>query len=483
MQLVVFVGNTYSESKHMLQREIEPKESAMMVHYHKAVVALLIVGSISILGVFHGRNAHGQETWPQFRGVGSLGVGKDSKVPDRWSATENVAWKTDIPGRGWSSPVVWGNRIFLTTVINTGEQAEAKKGLYFGGERPKPAESVHQWRTLCLDLNAGTVLWDRQVHEGVPETPIHIKSSYASETAVTDGERVYFCFGSLGIYCFDFEGNEVWQRSLPRLPTRFGWGAASSPTLHDGRLYYCNDNEKASMLMCLDAKTGNLMWEVPREEKSNWSTPFVWKNEVRTEIITPGTNQVRSYDLDGQLLWSLTGMSSITIATPYAVNGLLYVSSGYVMDPRRPILAIRPGASGDITLPEGETSSKYVAWSQPKAAPYNPTTLVHDGRLYVLYDRGIMSCYNATTGEEIYRMKRLPESRAFTSSPWAVGDRIFCLSEDGVTSVLKAGDEFEVLHTNPLQEDDMGMATPAIVNGKLLLRTAARLYCIGPDEK
>jgi outer membrane protein assembly factor BamB len=235
--------------------------------------------------------------------------------------------------------------------------------------------------------------------------------------------------------------------------------------------------------MCLDAKTGNLMWEVPREEKSNWSTPFVWKNEVRTEIITPGTNQVRSYDLDGQLLWSLTGMSSITIATPYAVNGLLYISSGYVMDPRRPILAIRPGASGDITLPEGETSSKYVAWSQPKAAPYNPTTLVHDGRLYVLYDRGIMSCYNATTGEEIYRMKRLPESRAFTSSPWAVGDRIFCLSEDGVTSVLKAGDEFEVLHTNPLQEDDMGMATPAIVNGKLLLRTAARLYCIGPDEK
>jgi outer membrane protein assembly factor BamB len=427
--------------------------------------------------------ASAQSAWPQFRGPGSLGVGTNANIPDRWSATENVLWKTDISGRGWSSPVVWGNRIFLTTVINTGDQEEAKKGLYFGGERKKPSEYPHQWKVLCLDLRTGTILWERQVHEGVPETPIHIKSSYASETAVTDGERVYFCFGSLGLFCFDLDGKEVWNRPLPPMPTRLGWGAAASPALHEGRLYYCNDNEKQSSLLCLDAKSGDLIWEVPRDEKSNWSTPFVWKNEMRTEIVTPGTNQVRSYGLDGQQLWSLSGMSSITIATPYAVNGLLYVSSGYVMDPRRPIFAILPGATGDITLAEGETSSEYIAWSQPKAAPYNPSTLVHDGRLYALYDRGIMSCYNAATGEEIYRMQRLPAGRAFTSSPWAVGDRIYCLNEDGVTVVLKAGDEFEVLHTNALNEDDMGMATPAIVDGKLLLRTATRLYCIGLDKK
>ncbi len=441
--------------------------------------------ALAILGAFGfvGSPVLGQTEWPQFRGAGSLGVATDSRIPEHWSATENVLWKTDIAGRGWSSPVVWGNRVFLTTVVNTGELEEAKKGLYFGGERAKPSEAVHQWKTLCLDLGSGTVLWERQVHEGVPETPIHIKSSYGSETAVTDGERVYFCFGSVGIYCFDFAGNAIWQRSLPRLPTRFGWGAAASPALHGGRLYYCNDNEKQSTLMCLDAKTGDLIWEVPREEKSNWSTPFVWQNDLRTEIITPGSKQVRSYDLDGQVLWSLSGMSTITIATPYTVGGLLYISSGYVMDPRKPILAIRPGASGDITLPEGETSSEYIVWSQPKAAPYNPSTLVHDGRMYVLYDRGIMSCYNAATGEEIYRMQRLQDGRAFTSSPWAVGDRIYCLNEDGVTFVLRAGDEFELLHTNALQEDDMGMATPAIVQGKLLLRTANRLYCIGENGK
>ncbi len=441
--------------------------------------------TLAILGglVVFGSPVLGQTEWPQFRGAGSLGVATDSPIPEHWSATENVLWKTDIAGRGWSSPVVWGNRIFLTTVINTGEQEEAKKGLYFGGERSKPSESVHQWKTLCMDLGSGTILWERQVYEGVPETPIHIKSSYASETAVTDGQRVYFCFGSVGIYCFDFAGNAIWQRPLPRLPTRFGWGAAASPALHGGRLYYCNDNDKESTLMCLDAKTGDLIWDVPREEKSNWSTPFVWQNNLRTEIITPGSKQVRSYDLDGQVLWSLSGMSTITIATPYSVGGLLYISSGYVMDPRKPILAIRPGASGDITLAEGETSSEYIAWSQPKAAPYNPSTLVHDGRLYVLYDRGIVSCYNAATGEEIYRMKRLQDGRAFTSSPWAVGDRIYCLNEDGVTFVVKAGDEFELLHTNSLQEDDMGMATPAIVQGKLLLRTASRLYCIGEPGK
>jgi outer membrane protein assembly factor BamB len=421
----------------------------------------------------------GQESWPQFRGPGSLGVSDKSTIPDRWSATENVLWKSDIPGRGWSSPVVWKDRVFLTTVVNTEKDEDAKKGLYFGGERPKPSSSTHFWRAMCLDLRTGATLWERTVHEGSPETPIHIKSSYASETPVTDGQRVFFCFGSVGIFCFDLNGNELWKRPLPPHPMRFGWGAAASPALHQGRLYYCNDNERESSLMCLDAATGDLVWEIPREEKSNWSTPFVWENDKRTEIVTAGTGGIRSYDLNGQLLWSLKGMSSITIATPYASNGLLYVSSGYVMDSTRPIYAIRPGASGDISLTEGEESSEFIAWSQPKGAPYNPTTLVYDGRLYVLYDRGILACFDAETGKEIYKQQRIPEGRAFTSSPWASGDKIYCLNEDGMTFVFQAGDVFELLHTNPLEEDDMGMATPAIIDGKLLLRTAARMYCIG----
>jgi outer membrane protein assembly factor BamB len=374
--------------------------------------------------------------------------------------------------------VVWGNHLFLTTVVNTGESEAPKKGLYFGGDRPLPPGSIHQWKVLCLDLETGDVRWERQVHEGKPKSSIHVKSSYASETPITDGERVYCCFGNVGIFCFDFAGNEQWRHELPALPTRFGWGTAASPVLHEGRLYYCNDNDKESYLLALDARTGKEVWKIPREEKSNWATPFVWKNEQRTEIVTPGSGGVRSYDLDGKLLWTLKGMSSITIATPFEANGLLFVSSGYVMDQKRPVYAIKPGAKGDISLTEGRTSNEFIAWSQPKGAPYNPSTLVEDNRLYVLYDRGLIGCFDARYGQELYSPQRLPDGRAFTSSPWAAGGKVFCLNEDGVTFVLKAGDTFELLHTNALADDDMGMATPAIVGDRLVIRTAARVYCI-----
>jgi outer membrane protein assembly factor BamB len=329
-----------------------------------------------------------------------------------------------------------------------------------------------------LDLGTGEVLWEKQVHEGVPKSSIHIKSSFASETPVTDGKRVYCCFGSLGVFCLDFEGNQIWRYDLEALPTRLGWGAAASPVLHEGRLYLCNDNEKTSYLVCLDAQTGKEIWKVAREEKSNWSTPFVWTNSTRTEIVTAGTGQVRSYDLQGNLLWSLKGMSSITIATPYQADGLLYVTSGYVADQTRPIYAIKPGASGDISLSEGATSSDSIAWSVPKGAPYNPSTLVYHGRLYVLYDAGLFACYDSATGKEIYSRQRIPNGRAFTTSPWAYGNKIFCLNEDGKTFVIQAGDEFKVLSINELEEDDMGMASPAILSDRILVRTANRIYCI-----
>ena len=239
-----------------------------------------------------------------------------------------------------------------------------------------------------------------------------------------------------------------------------------------------NDNDEDSYLLALEKQTGREAWRVSRDEKSNWSTPFIWQNERRTEIVTPGTGKVRSYDLDGNLLWSLTGMSSITIATPYEHNGLLYLSSGYVQDPSKPIYAIRPGATGDISLAEDQTSNEWIAWCQRKAGPYNPTTMIYDDRLFVLYDRGLLACFNARSGDALYEPQRLPNGRAFTSSPWAYGGKVFCLNEDGETFVIKAGDKFELLHTNPLAEDDMCMATPAIAGDRLLIRTSARLYCI-----
>ena len=295
---------------------------------------------------------------------------------------------------------------------------------------------------------------------------------------MTDGQRVYAYFGNQGLYCLDLEGNPVWSRPFEPRATRNGWGTAASPMLHGDRLYIQNDNDEESYLVCLDKHTGRDVWRVDRDEKSNWSTPFLWQNDRRTEIVTAGTGRVCSYDLDGKLLWWFTGMSGITIATPYAERGLLYVSSGYVLDNHRPLYAIRPGASGDISLGPDQTSNEFIAWCQSRGAPYNPTTLVYNGRLYVLYDRSIFACFRALTGEPVYERQRLPQGMHFTASPWAYDGKVFCLNEDGVTFVLRAGDRFELLHTNTLADDDMCMATPAIAGDRLLIRTATRVYCV-----
>lgn len=440
----------------------------------RAAIVMLLVGGGTLFSAI--KHVGAQDNWPQFRGPGARGYADAPHPPTTWSVTENIEWRRDIPGRGWSSPIVWGDKIFLTSVIAEGEVEEAKKGLYFGGERLKPSPHRHVWMVYCLNLTDGEILWQRKVHEGAPQTTIHIKNSYASETAATDGERVYFCFGNLGIFCFDFEGNPLWTHRIEPRATRFGWGTSASPVVHDGVVYYVNDNEQESYLLALSASTGQEIWRTARDEPSNWSTPFIWRNRLRTEIVTAGTGGIKSYDLQGNLLWSLQGMSSITIATPYEYDGNVVVSSGYVMDPRRPIYVIRPGASGDISLEEGATQNEFVVWSQPRAAPYNPSTLVYQDRLYVLYDRGMISCFDARTGEMRYDRERLKGD--FTSSPWAYDGKVFCLNEDGVTFVLAAGDEFKLLHENKLAEDDMGMATPAIVGERLLIRTGPRIYSI-----
>jgi outer membrane protein assembly factor BamB len=423
------------------------------------------------------------DNWPQFRGPDASATGTNPDLPDKWSATENVAWKTDLPGRSWSSPIVWGDRVFLTDVVNLGESEAPKKGLYLGGNRPEPSKSDHLWKVLCLDLATGDLKWERTVHRGAPQAPIHLKSSYGAETPVTDGDRVYALFGNLGVFTFTLEGREVWSKPIEPRKTRFGWGTAASPVLHEGRLYILNDNDEQAELFALDARTGKELWRIDRDEKSNWATPFIWKSGRRTELVTPGSRALRSYDLDGKLLWSLRGMSTIDIPTPCAGDGLLFVSSGYVGDKLRPLYAIRPGAGGDISLKPGETNNQFIAWSDPVGGPYNPSPLYYEGRLYVLYDRGLLSCYDAETGRRLYDRERLPEGFAFTSSPWAAGRRVFCLNESGVCYVLRSGDKFELLHTNKLAEDDMCMATPALAGDRLLIRTAARLYCIRREQR
>lgn len=421
--------------------------------------------------------------WPQFLGPGSRAISTNAGLPDHWSATENVAWKTPIPGRGWSSPIVWGDRVFLTTVAGGEETKTPQKGLYRGGERPETPSTEFQWKLLCLDLPTGKLRWERVVHHGEPSVPKHSKNSYASETPTTDGQRVYAYFGGVGVFCFDMDGQPVWSKTLEPRATRMGWGTAASPVLHGDRLYVVNDNEEESYVMALNKRTGKEVWRMDRDEKSNWSTPYVWENQKRTEIVTSGSGKVRAYDLDGKLLWWFKGMSGITIATPYADNGLLYISSGFIADKLRPLYAIRPGANGDITLAKNQTTNAAIAWSNPTAAPYNPTTLVYEGRLYVLYDKGTFAAFDAKTGKPLYESLKLREGKHFTASPWAKNGRVFCLNEDGVTFVVRAGDKFELLGTNKLADDDMCMASPALVGDRLLIRTSARLYCLQKPGK
>ena len=442
-----------------------------MCRYGAVLLSLLLVAG-------SGAAVRAEESWPAFRGPGSRGVATGAAHPDRWSATENVAWTADIPGRGWSSPVVAGGKVFVTTCESSGATEEAKKGLYFGGDRKEPAAVEHRWKVLCLDLETGRIQWEKVLHEGLPAQPIHVKSSYASETPVADGSRVWCLFGGVGIFCLDHDGAVVWERPLAARRMRAGWGTAASPALHDGRLYVVDDNEEESSVFALDAATGDELWRVARDERSNWSTPLVWETPERVEIVTAGTGKVRSYSTDGTLLWWLEGMSSITIATPYALDGLLYVSSGYVLDGSKPLYAIRPGAAGDISPAAGSAAASSVAWSLPSAAPYNPTTLGADGRIWVLHDRGFLAAYAAADGRELFAPARIPDGRAFTASPWFADGKVYCLNEDGVTFVYRAGDTPELLHANPLGEDDMALATPALVGDRLLLRTASRLRCI-----
>ncbi len=420
---------------------------------------------------------------PQFL-AGRMADESGPLPPIQWTASENVLWKTDVPGLAWSSPVVWGDRVFITTCVNTGKTAEPRKGLYIedvdANKYPKPKDP-HEWKLLCLDLNTGKVLWDQTCHTAIPPKPHHIKNTLASETPATDGERVYAYFGNVGLFVYDLDGQPVWQKLLPPMETQYGWGTSISPILYEDRVYLVNDNDEHSYLLALDKRTGEEKLRVDREdEKTNYATPFVWQNDVRTELVTSGVGWARSYDLDGNLLWKIKGKSILAIPTPFEYDGLLYLIAGHVLWGENPMYAIRPGATGDISPVEPETTNEYVVWSTPKAGPYHPTPIIYQDVLHVLYDRGFMAAFDPKTGAEVYPRKRIPNGRAFTSSPVAFGGKLFCLNEDGVTFVIQAGRDFEVLDTNPLAEDDMGMATPLVVGDKLLIRTSARVYCIAP---
>lgn len=417
--------------------------------------------------------------WPQFRGPDGRGQSQESDLPTVFGPTTNVLWKVKIPGVAWSSPIVWEEKVFVTTAIPDGDQETPQKGLYFGGNRKKPRDHEYSWEVWCLDRESGKVLWKDVAKHGKPRTSIHLKNTYASETPATDGKHLVVHFGGVGLYVYDLSGKRLWEKDLGAFKTRLGWGMGSSPIIEEGRTYIQYDNEEQSFVVALDVASGKELWRAERDEYSSWATPFFWRTPQRNELVTAASKRVRSYDpASGKLLWELEGMSSIAVPTPFAGHGLCYVDSGYVGDTRhRPIFAIRPGASGNISLGEKETSNASIAWCLKMAGTYMPTPVLWGENLYVLYDRGMMACFNAKTGATVYAKERLRPSGSaqITASPVVHQGKIYCFSEEGDAYVVEAGPSYKLLQRHAL--DEMCMATPAIAANALYVRTMQNLYC------
>jgi outer membrane protein assembly factor BamB len=456
-------------------------------------------------------SAFGQEgAWPQFRGPAANPVSDHPGLPTTWSTTENVEWVTGIPGLGWSSPVVWGNKVFLTSttsekplkqpslgvdfsndyvaeLMKEGKTEQEVEDLVTARDMELPDEVTLAYHLHCLDLETGRILWQRNFHNGPPPVGRHRKNSYTSETPVTDGQAVYVYVAFQGLYAFDFEGEQLWKTPLEPHQVYLDFGGGASPVLHGDKLIVLNDNEEQSFIAAFDRKTGRQLWRTARtglgseQIRSGWATPFVWENDRRTEVVTSGPGWVISYDLEGRELWRMSRMAMMAIQSPFAWDGMVYVASGAARGETRPLAAIRPGGSGDITPSEESSTSEYVAWyNQVAGGTYLPTPLVYDGALYTLSDKGIFARLDPKTGEETYKSRIHRTARNFTASPWAYNGMIFCLNEEGDTFVVKAGEEFELLGINSLGE--FAMATPAIVGGRLLLRTQSRLYSIRGDK-
>jgi outer membrane protein assembly factor BamB len=473
----------------------------MKIHLFKLPKnGLLLLGALSLMAL----TVYGQDmVWPQFRGPQSNPVGAHARLAERWSKTENVEWSQEIPGRGWSSPIVTAGKVYLTTVTTDGKSKPPQTGTEYSNEyvaelqkQGLPIEEVIKRVTerdielpnevtlhyflYCLDLKSGKVEWKKEFFTGRPPGGRHRKNSFVSETPVTDGKFIYVYVTNLGLWAFDLKGNQTWTTPLEANPIYLELGTGSSPALADNLLIIVSDNEKQQYIAAFNKKTGKQMWRTNRDlggktqpvQRSGWSTPFVWRHALRTEIVAVGPATVVSYDLTGKELWRMSGMAATPIPTPFAYEGLLYINGGR----GRPLFAIRPSATGDISLKEDQTANEYVVWSQPRGGTYLPSSVAYQGFVYTLTETGILNRYDAKTGKQSYKTRIDPAASAFTTSPWAYNGMLFCLSEEGRTFVIKTGEEFQLSHVNEL--DDMAQASPALVGERLLIRTEHRLYSI-----
>ena len=411
------------------------------------------------------------QNWPSFRGPGASGVADGAPTAVNWSAAtgENILWKTPVPGVAVSSPIVWGDRVFVSTAVGSDSSAGIRTGLY-GDVEPAKDVSPHVWKLVALDTRTGKVLWEREAHKGVPKTKRHPKSSQASATPVTDGRHVIVSFGSEGLFAFGVDGKLLWTRDLGVLNAGwfydpdYEWGIASSPIIW-----------KNLVIAAFDVATGEPVWRSAREEIPSWSTPAIFEHNGRAELVTQATTFIRGYDpSNGKELWRLGGNSEITIPTPIAAAGLIIVTNGY--RGVQPIYAIKPGASGDITLKGDQTTNDSIAWSTNRGGPYIPTPIIYGGHLYILAINGVLAAYDVRTGQRIYQ-ERVEGGLSFSASPVAADGKLYLASEDGDIFVVKAGPKYELLAKNAMGQ--VIMATPAISNGAIIVRGLKDVFAVG----
>ncbi len=420
--------------------------------------------------------------WPSFRGPMGQVWRTAENPPIVWSGTksESIRWKTAIPGLGHSCPVVWGNRIFVTTAISSGQADPKIKVGNYGQVDSVNDTSKHTWQVICLDRDSGKILWSKTAHVGVPKIKRHLKGSQANCTPATDGRYVVACFGSEGLYCYDFDGKLLWQRDLSTLDSSFAldveyeWGFANSPILYDGRCILQCDLSRESFIAAFSLEDGSKLWSTPRDEIPSWSSPVIWRNSKRTEIVTNASQYARGYDpTSGAELWRLAKKSEATIPTPVIGKNLVFIASGN--RPIQPIIAIRPGAVGDISLNGKEETNQSIAWSRMRGGPYLPTPILYGDYLYTCSNAGVVTCYLAATGKEVY--KERIGGVSYTASPVAGDGRLYFISEQGEIRVVKAGPNFELLAVNEM--GDNCLASPAISNGMLFVRTQHFLWGVG----
>jgi outer membrane protein assembly factor BamB len=432
------------------------------------------------------RAAAADGSWPSFRGPNASGISDGQNLPEAWDgkARTNILWQTPIPGLAHSSPVVWGDRVFVTSAVSSKPGATFKPGLYGDGDASDD-RTPQKWMLYAIDKRTGKIAWERLAFEGEPRNKRHIKSTYASASPATDGRIVVAWFGSQGVHAFDVNGNRLWAVDIGRVDMgaydipAFEWGPASSPIIWNGLVLLQCDTQADSFILALDAQTGKTVWKTDRAELPSWGTPTVVTTPAGPELVTNASNYIRGYDpRTGRELWKLGGSSKITAPTPIFANGLFVIASG--RGPERPVFAVRPGTRGDLTLPHDKTSSESVVWSKTGRGSYMPTPLAYNGILYVLANNGVFDAYDLQTGEEIYRQRLDPVGSGFSASPVAADGRIYISSEDGDMFVIAAGREFRQISVNAMGE--LLMATPALSNGVMYVRSVSSLFAIGKPK-